>query len=250
MKVALITPAPLLQKFATRSRYQFVLAHVYAHNGQYREFYRSRAAAGDDLIVDNGAYEFGESIDLTELIRCAEELKPSVLVLPDARFDRTKTLERTSAAMEQVQGLAKHLIGVPQGNNLEDILSCYVSLMDLGVDGFGLYEEIGDVAGLGTRTQFCQFLEDNGYVREDKYYHLLGMEEDLTRIKELAQFLWVDGIDSCKAIVYGLNNIPLAADGTSVPYPHRPKGYFDIAETPYEDVIQSNITRVLHWATR
>lgn len=250
MKAALITPTPLLNKFATRSKYQFVLAHVYAHDPMYRAFYMERALAGDSIIVDNGAYEFGEAIDLTELIECARELHPDVIVLPDVRFDREKTLARTGAAMKQLKGLGKHLIGVPQGKNREDILECYKALTAMGVDGYGLYEEIGDVAGLGTRTDFCQYLEDNGYVDETKYYHLLGMEEDLTQIADLAQFLWVDGIDSCKAIVYGLSGIELTAKGTDKAYPHRPKDYFSIAETRYEAIIQNNITRVLGWANQ
>ena len=248
MKCALITPSPLLERFANRSRYQFVLAHQYVNDPVYRAFYRKRAAAGDSIIVDNGAYEFGEAVQLANLIETCKELNPEVVVLPDVRFDSDATLKRTEASMSALQGLAKNLIGVPQGKNLDEIMSCYNSLTDLGVDGFGLYEEIGRVAGLGERVDFLQHLEDNGYAWSDKYYHLLGMEEDLTQVEKLSQFLWVDGIDSCKAIVYGLYGIEIGPNGTKEEYPHRPKDYFTIAETENEELIHRNITQVLKWA--
>lgn len=248
MKVALITPTPMLEKVATRSKYQFVLAHIYARDSAYRKFYQQRAAVGDSIIIDNGAYEFGESVSLNEIKQCAEELHPEVLVLPDARFDRVRTLELAKQSIDILKGTAKYLLGVPQGKNLEDILLCYAELHQLSIDGYGLYEEIGDVAGLKTRANFLQYLEEHDLHKYGKYFHMLGMEEDLTELKKIASFHWVDGIDSCKPIVYGLNHIWLHDNGTTLPYPHRPKDYFNRRSIPCLPAIYNNIDRTFGWA--
>lgn len=249
MRVAIITPTAFLNDFATRSNYQFVLAHVYKNDPVYREFYLKRAEAGDRIIVDNGAYEFSKSVDPQDIYDTVRELNAEVCVLPDARFQMKRTLEYTASAMERLRQTNAKLLGVPQGSNLEEVLECYDRLTAMGVDGYGLYEEIGEVTGLGNRTAFCQFLEDSGRVDGDKYYHLLGMEEDLTNIADLAKFLWVDGIDSCKAIVYGLSGIELTPAGTPFAYPHRPKNYFELQAVADAPLIQRNITQVLRWAS-
>ena len=249
MKVALITPTPLLNKFAVRSPYHLVLAHEYTTDEAYRQFYKERSEAGDYVMLDNGAYELGESIPTRELYHIASDLNPTAIFLPDARFHTKRTMQLVTEALQFLYGSPWQLIGVPQGDNLESILECYDWLQrQSGVDGFGLYEEIGLVAGLGNRANFLRHLEETDRVDRSKYYHLLGMEEDMSMIEKLASFDWVSGIDSAKPIVYGLHGIRLLPDGPEAEYPHRPKGYFEISETQFEDIIVGNIEQTLNWA--
>ena len=248
MKVAVIAPTALLATQASRSNYHLVLAHVYETDELYREFYKYCVSKGDFVILDNSAYELGESVDVMKLKRIALDLKPTAMFLPDARFDMEKTLQLVKDALIVLKDVPVKKFAVPQGKDLEDILQCYQELSRMDIDGFGLYEEIGEVAGMVNRPQFLSYLERSGLVNRDKYYHCLGMEENTKVVEEIGKFDWVGGIDSAKPVVYGLYGISFSEEGPRVPYPHRPKGYFDIVETEFEHIIQWNIEKLLKWA--
>ena len=248
MDVCFITPTPMLNLFAVKSRTHLVLAHIYEVDEAYRNFYKERVAAGDFVILDNSAYELQESVAVERLYKCALDLNPSAIFLPDCRFNTERTIALAIEAHEVLGGHGWKLLGVPQGSNLKEILQCYHWMLGRSwIAGFGLYEEIGDVAGLGTRAAFLQYLEENSGVVDGKYYHLLGMEEDMTALKKLATYKWVNSIDSAKPIVYGLAAIPLAEDCTKEKYPHRPEGYFGIDAPEYYPCINHNIEQTLQW---
>ena len=250
MNVCFITPTPMLNQFATRSDHHLVLAHIYEKDTEYRKFYKERVAAGDFVMLDNSAYELGESVQVDRLLVCAEDLNPSAVFLPDCRFNTNRTIELAIQAAEKLGGHSWKLFGVPQGCDLASIMKCYHWMgQQPWIQGFGLYEEIGDVAGLGIRKDFLNYLESQDDVFEDKYYHLLGMEEDLSQIQKLGRFGWVDSIDSAKAIVYGMYGIEVTPIGTDQDYPHRPLGYFDTKINPeLHGIIHNNISQVLAWA--
>lgn len=254
MKVAIISPTPLLESLATRSAFHEALAHEYMVDAVYREFYKERVRLGDEVILDNGAYELGEAIPIEDLRWCIKDLNPMAVFLPDVRFDAKETQHRSTIAAEQLYDLAVKLWCVPQGNDLDSILDSYTYFAKQPwCSGFGLYEEIGQVAGLGWRSDFLQFLQERDLVKPSRWYHLLGMEEDLTRLKQLATFDWVDSIDSVKPIVYGLHGIDINSLLTPK-YPHRPPRYFKIGHESSKldsnilDRIHDNISWVLEWA--
>ncbi|MBT9168019.1 MAG: hypothetical protein DDT19_01364 [Syntrophomonadaceae bacterium] len=249
MNVALITPTKFLSKYSTKSKCQMVLVHIYEQDAAYREFYKERVSEGDFVILDNSAYELGEATAVSRLVHCIEDLHPTAVFLPDVRFDKGATIRRTEEAYKYLRGYGCKLFAVPQGKDLASVMSCYTTLRQYPwIDGFGISKATGKTTGFGTRTSFLQFMEDNGYVDDQKYYHMLGMEEDLTQLKRTGQFKWASSIDSCKPLVYGLYNILLGPDGTKEAYPSRPKGYFDIVETNYHSAIEQNIGQVIFWA--
>src|SRR5690606_30387063 len=116
MKVALITPTPLLNKFAVKSKYHLVLAHEYVKDEAYRQFYKERSKAGDYVMLDNGAYELGESIPIRELYDIASDLNPTAIFLPDARFQTERTMQLVTEALQFLHGSPWQLIGIPQGD--------------------------------------------------------------------------------------------------------------------------------------
>lgn len=212
------------------SQYQMVLAHIYTKDPAYREFYQERVKQGDFVLLDNSAYEMTTGVDYRLLGKIAEQLNPTAVVLPDKRFDADATIALAKEAHEAFKHLNCKLVGVPQGNDMASVMRCYdwMAAQDW-IDGFGIYEEIGEVCGIGKRYNVLQFLEHTGRVDTGRYYHLLGMEEDVSLVEKNAKFNWVSGIDSVKPVVYGLYGIDLTAK--EVPsYPHRPQGYFDIED--------------------
>jgi hypothetical protein len=234
MKMAIIAPNDLLEDCALLSSYHLILAHEYIKNTKYKEFYNYRSFVGDNIILDNGAFENNESILLEKLVEITTNLAPTTVIMPDSRFNSKTTLERTALAVKAFKNRGVRLMGVPQGNNKEDVLNCYNELLKIQeIDSIGIYEEIGDVTGLGTRADFCEYLEKHNLVEKNIYYHALGMEENLANAVKLNKFRWLEGIDSAKPIVYGLNNLSVLRPENYERYPHRPESYFT---TDYSDL--------------
>lgn len=249
MDVCFITPTPLLKTIAVKSRTHLVLAHQYLADVEYAEFYNFRRLMGDYVMLDNSAYELGESMAVETLEKIATSLKPNAIFLPDKRFDASRTLELVEKGIEKLKHLGIPLYAVPQGSNLQEIFHCYDQLCKLPIDGFGLYEEIGQVSRTGRRWDFCALLQATKRVHSSKYYHMLGMEEDVHSIKYLAEFDWVRSIDSVKPIAYGLYGVQMhSVLGPMVPYRHRPRGYFELHSGEFHNIIEHNCNLTIKWA--
>lgn len=87
MKFAVISPTSGLERYASLSTCQMVLAHlciteVGAPTG-YMSFYQKMRERGDTIILDNGAYENGEPMPLEILEPIIHMLRPNVVCLPD-----------------------------------------------------------------------------------------------------------------------------------------------------------------------
>lgn len=231
MKLAIIAPTNLLDSCARLSSYHLVLAHEYLNNEEYRNFYNERSDFGDEIILDNGAFENGESLLASALLEIAKELKPTTVIMPDFRFDMVSTIKATQMAVDIFGNTNMRLMGVPQGNSLEEVIMCYKQLLELQeIDSIGIYEEIGEVTGLGTRIDFCNYLEVNKLIDKSIYYHALGMEENISDALALNQFKWLEGIDSAKPVVYGLHTMSVINPENFIKYPHRPNGYFELTD--------------------
>jgi hypothetical protein len=72
-------PTDKLERYATLSNHHLLLCQE--RDPAYWEFYKTRAAQGDHLILDNGAYE-GQK-DWSVLRRRIVSAEPNVVVLPD-----------------------------------------------------------------------------------------------------------------------------------------------------------------------
>lgn len=251
MNVAFIQPPKWTHITGPLSNTHMVLGHIYEVNEAYRNYYKERAAEGDIILLDNSAYELGTGISDQRFFDMIQDLNPNYIFLPDVRFDEEATIEATEAFVDAFPAdLAKpEFLCVPQGNDFESVLDCYLYFSETYYcDGFGLYEEIGDVTDLGDRSDFCKYLEDQHLVDFSKYYHMLGMEEDLHKLVDLAKFDWISSIDSVKPIVYGMNGIPVADSGY-VPYPHRPIDYFDRdVDENTVDLVEVNCRLARSWA--
>lgn len=81
MKFCVISPTSGLERYATLSDHQFPLVQNF-NDPIYRKFYEDRRAAGDTLILDNGAYE-GFPFDQSLMSEAMSAWKPQYVVCPD-----------------------------------------------------------------------------------------------------------------------------------------------------------------------
>lgn len=254
MKVAVLAPFKYLDQLSATSTYHEVLAHLYLQSKEYQDYYKRMIARGDRVIVDNSAYELGQGVDGDWMAKIVQSLQPYAMFLPDKRFDCMETVQMSTRAAETIRRHSQcqkvNLWAVPQGSNLEEVIHSYTCFYHAPwCAGFGLYEEIGMVTGLGTRYDFCKYLESKGLVHPNKEYHMLGMEENIHEVKRLATLDWVGGIDSVKPIVYGMNNIDIAQSDV-VEYPHRPDMYFELPYMPNMSMVEHNVRLVQIWASK
>ena len=118
MKLAIIAPTALLDKCNERSHnFHLVLAHECINNHEYIRYYVERSMAGDHIILDNGAYELGNSIDGPTLLAVAEQLHPAEIVCPDVMFDKDETVAQSVEFMRRlkIHELPYKPLVVPQG---------------------------------------------------------------------------------------------------------------------------------------
>jgi hypothetical protein len=72
-------------------------------NPVYREFYQRKRREGDLIILDNGAYEMGETIDLEKMAAAIRFYNPHVAALPDFLLqDGERTFEASRQFMAEI----------------------------------------------------------------------------------------------------------------------------------------------------
>ena len=76
----IITPTKYLEWYAAQSSMHLVLAHLVDKDEEYADFYANRT---EYKIMDNGAFELGESYAPEKLIELGKKCKANAIVLPD-----------------------------------------------------------------------------------------------------------------------------------------------------------------------
>lgn len=243
MKTALIPPIPHLGQFATGGIH-LLLSHLVKAYPEYERHYSERATAGDYLILDNSAHEFGVGNGMAELMAQARALGAEEVVVPDVLFDWRATVESAKAAVSWLNSTPgkkawelagrPRLMYVPQGDGRSQWARCLQKLMfahqDLdgehGPPVIGIskdyYNLRGSLAGL-----IDEFVRE-WYEFERADVHCLGWPTSLWDLADVARdHPWVRSTDSAKPFVYAKAGILLEPGGKVPQYPRRDKRYFD-----------------------
>jgi hypothetical protein len=158
----------------------------------YRVFYKGLVALGHELILDNGAYEFGEAMESEEYWKVISMMRPTIVVAPDSFRNAKKTVERVEKFYEEMHDRCLEskfeVMGVPQGSNLTEWLWCYEKIAPM-VNVIGL-----PTAQWGDRTGIVRhFLAKKLDNLKEPRIHLLGcwnplevlMYNDVPRVKSI-----------------------------------------------------------------
>jgi hypothetical protein len=182
MNFAIICPISGLERYAVLSKTHLVLAQI--KDERYRSFYKKRRELGDTIILDNGAYEEGRSINNQTLAEAARYYSPQYVVCPDELY---QDWERTYAATknfldhhyDEFRQLGCKFIGVPQttkGNILGWMEGLIRMVEELPLDGIGLPRALCTHYYIDplTRVRACEFLKRR-YEGDQLYIHAFGM---------------------------------------------------------------------------
>jgi hypothetical protein len=197
----IITPTPYLEKFASQSSMHLVLAHLVDTDEQYAEFYRGR---NEYKIMDNGAFELGESYEPSKLIELARKCNADVIVLPDYPFqEASKTIEAAINLGPQVKDAGFGTFFCPQSRTgaTEEWIEAYNwgannELIDVvGMSILGVPNAIPHIPKCYARVVMTQMLIDRGDFNFTKYHHYLGLNSGPAL--EMPPLIEMGAMDSC-----------------------------------------------------
>lgn len=214
MEIAHIVPTnylePLRETFQTK--FYMVLAHQVLKDDKYLKFFQERKNEGAFLILDNSAFEFGNAIDDKFLLKAISLISPSEFILPDVLFNKEKTKERVNSFLKKNLDEEINFIAVPQGNNIDEWIECYLSLIrnplikTIGVGAvYANKEEFKSNTCLQSgRENIFNQLELRKILDESKEYHLLGLgDSGHLEISSLKKRSYIRSVDSSAAFIHG-----------------------------------------------
>jgi hypothetical protein len=167
----------------------FVLAHLYKSNEDYKEKINRIKSHGRELMLDNGAWEFGSSMPPTDYKKIVDELEPDIAVIPDVYMNRLQSEKVTSEYIGiHDRSLKTKLMFVPQGQDPIEAVNSY----DKMVSEYGIfYDILGAAKWLGKYINRLKWVDQVWISNElqPQQVHLLGF----WNFKELAydpEFEW------------------------------------------------------------
>jgi len=203
MNFCIICPTAGLERYATLSKTHLVLAQI--KDEKYRQFYLERRAHGDTIILDNGAYELGKSLDQTSFAQAVRFYSPQYIVCPDELYqdwERTYSLTKNflDHHYDEFRELGCKFIGVPQttkGNIMGWMEGLIRMVEELPLDGIGLPRALVTHYYVDplTRVRACEFLKRR-YEGDQLYIHAFGMVKGNVDELNMLRDAQCDSIDS------------------------------------------------------
>lgn len=161
-----------------------VLAHLVDTDPVYADYYLERSVAGDGIIMDNGAFELGESYAPDKLLQLAGKCGADVIVLPDyPGTDPQVTIDAATKYGQQFKDAGYKTMYVPQGRvgKVGDFIRGYMwgaesDVVDLiGMSILNIPNALPHVPAAYARVVMTELLSYNGMFASHKYHHYLGL---------------------------------------------------------------------------
>jgi len=133
-KIALETPLSCPDLGFRYGDYLFVLGHLWS-NPVYREAVLYWQRTGKPVYLDNSAFELSTSISNTDYFQVIGELRPDIIVVPDAVGQFKETVRLARSFFTEISGSAfmRHrFMIVPQGKDNRERMKCYHALKGMG----------------------------------------------------------------------------------------------------------------------
>ena len=200
----IITPTAYLERYASQSSMHLVLAHLVDTDDTYANFYAGRP---EYKIMDNGAFELGESYSPSELVRLGEKCKADAIVLPDYPAQPwEKTVDAAIALLPSVKDAGFHAFFAPQSEigDLEGWIESYIwasngeEAGDIDITGMSILaipNALPHIPRSYARVVMTQMLIDREVFDFNRYHHYLGLNAGPNL--EIPPLLRMGALDSC-----------------------------------------------------
>jgi len=188
-----------------------VLAHLVDQDPKYAEFYASSDAF---KIMDNGAFELGESYAPGKLLYLGKECKADAIVLPDYPFQPAqKTVDESNKVIDEIRAAGFKTMFVPQSTtgDMEDWINGYMWASEnpdidiIGMSILGMPNAMPHIPAAYARVVLTQILMDRRIFNFDKYHHYLGLNAGpALEIPPLIKMNAMDSMDSSGPVWAGI----------------------------------------------
>jgi hypothetical protein len=178
-----------------------VLAHLVDTDPVYANFYAGR---DEFKIMDNGAFELGESYDPDKLVELGKVCGADAIVLPDYPFQpATKTVEAAVDLIPFVKEAGFYTMFVPQSQvgDLDDWIMSYEWAANnedidiIGMSILGIPNALPHIPRAYARVVMTEILLDRDIFAGHKYHHYLGLNAGPAL--EIPPLIEVGALDSC-----------------------------------------------------
>ena len=171
------------------------------------------------LVIDCPVYEGGGFLDVPEMRRVEEYMKPDFLIVPDVRGDMEATLDRFSRYAHRLGDAAT---GVLQGKTWMELEYCFKAYLEAGVRRIAIPKDVSKIDVF--RSDLCLQI---AAIEPEVKIHLLGADWPYVDEALAGKHKQVISFDSAEPFNAAYANIDLAAS----PPPSRPR---DWLKTPNE----------------
>lgn len=224
MKLCIIAPTSGLQQFASQSDgVHLALIHLVESDPVYTQYYLERSLAGDKIILDNGAFEFGFPCSAERMIVAADKIKAHVLVAPDyPGEDFEKTVDSTKEFCDLLRNEEYTAMGCPQSvvgdfegwmASVQRMADMPAKLSHIGISILGTPNAFGPLLGNVKDIELCRFtanmllkmwLKADPDALNGKKLHYLGggHRVDLIQYYDIA-----DSLDTSSPVWHGWNGV-------------------------------------------
>lgn len=228
MKVSFETPISLLPESAKYNDYDYALVHLFKHP-RYLEYYESALRAGRTVILDNSAYELGESFDVESfvfwieyLLKFTQNPKNLIAVVPDKLHDKSETIWKAMDFQTYVDQLPCRFMYVVQGSDFAERIECAVKIgkfvrdIDLlavnmtpkrygGEDFSTASAWVKESKRIEVLDKLCE-LQENNLLPQVKF-HLLGCHNAMCMefYKTYEKYVRIESMDTSAPIMVGFH---------------------------------------------
>lgn len=133
-KIAFEAPRRSLKFVLDQCDYIFALAHLWT-DSEYRNTIFRYKKEGKEVFLDNSAFELSTSIKLDRYLAIIREIKPDIIVVPDAVGNIAETVKLAKIFYQGLPGeflqRFKFMV-VPQGKDNRERLKCFHILRSFG----------------------------------------------------------------------------------------------------------------------
>lgn len=197
---------------------QMSLAHLVLEDVSYRELF-SKPIRSSFLILDNSAFELGESIDSNDLMLAISKVSPDEIVLPDSLYNHNSTMKLMQDFIARHRDYLSNmsLMAVPHGKSIDEYIESYriMSSLDyVSTIGIGtIYNDKFAEDGILGREKIVRELINRNLV-VDKAHHLLGLgDSGNIELIRLSKYDFIRSCDSSAAYVNARAGTRITSDG-------------------------------------
>lgn len=210
----------------------YALVHMLEKSERYKKLIFEAKRKGRDIILDNSAFELGQSFDVEKYVDWIYLLRPTYFIIPDKLRDAGATVDMMNEFFKYwptvTETTGSKSIGVVQGTTYTECLWCYEQLVTR-CDVIAFNKSYGEPEDdlevrAQARPKLIRMLMEDGIIDDAKPHHILGTIYP-QEMKQYAsdEYSFIKSVDTCNPVVSGLLEIEYTPEGLDVAMTNQPK---------------------------